>query len=95
MRILQELIDELQNLIETGECTGEEMVLFAHQPNYPLQCSIDGPHVVEDDEYRPEPMEDDGEVPKIVYLCEGGWRPRRADGSEISPYAPRSAWGEG
>lgn len=91
MKNLQELIDELQNLIETGECDGSEMVLFAHQPNYPLQCSIDSPHVVEDDESM---YLKDGDKTKIVYLAEGSWRPRRDDGSEMSPYAPRAAWGE-
>jgi hypothetical protein len=121
MRNLQELIDELTNLIETGECDGSEPVLFAHQPNYPLQCAIDGPNVLPDEdsptqedvdhfESRIEIAEDwDSEEERqeamvelermrvrrgsrVVYLFEGGWRPRRLDGSEFSPYASRSIW---
>lgn len=42
---LNELIEKLQGLVEDGDAKGDEEVLFAHQPNYPLQCGVGGPVV--------------------------------------------------
>jgi hypothetical protein len=110
---LDELIERLTALKEDGEATGEELVLFAHQPHWPLQCGIDGPVVVcEQDEEIDElnrqmwSATDPEEITEcknrlnelraervpIVYLNEGSSRPWH-DGRELSPYAPRSAWG--
>ena len=47
---LKELIESLQQLVENGEATGEELVIFAHQPHYPIQCGVGGPVVLGDNE---------------------------------------------
>lgn len=118
---LNELIERLTELKEDGSATGEELVLFAHQPHWPLQCGIDGPVVVceqdeeiaeleerlsnldpdsadaeldgvEEEEIRAEVTRLRSERVPIVYLSEGSSRLWH-DGRELSPYAPRSAWG--
>lgn len=114
---LNELIVALTDLIDEG-VDGDSIVLFAHQPRYPLQCSIGGPVVycAEDDQI--EQIESDlasdsftqlsGEEREaaeeeierlresrqpIVYLNEVGsaWGHGQR---ELSPYAPREAWGD-
>ena len=113
---LQDLIHRLTELLEQDETLAEAPVLFAHQSRWPLQCSIEGPHVVceEDDEAREieeqlaevdeadavDPDEARARIAEllalrtpIVYLAEGSSRPWVND-RELSPYAPRSAWGE-
>jgi len=113
---LRELIDALEQLIVDEEAEEDSLVLFAHQPNWPLQCGIDGPNVVceTDEDVRAVEAEldevraaggDDEELMMdletllanrlpIVYLCEGSWHPRHPrSGAEMSPYAPKSAWG--
>lgn len=47
---LRELIDVLTQLIEDEEATGDEPVIFAHQPSYPLQCGVGGPVILSEDD---------------------------------------------
>lgn len=113
MTTLRELIQDLEALLDEDPDLADAPVLFAHQPRWPLQCGIDGPHLVmvgEDDLAEAEAELADGaaddlaalreqverlreQVAPVVYLCEGSWRPH-INGKEISPYAPRGAFGE-
>jgi hypothetical protein len=81
---LAQLIESLQALLDEDRAQPEDLVLFAHQPNYPLQCGVEGPTVF---------VDEDGQEPlRIVYLAEG--YSRWYEGRELSPYAPRAAWGD-
>lgn len=46
MTTLRELITRLEELLDEDPGFADAPVLFAYQPHWPLQCAIDGPHIV-------------------------------------------------
>lgn len=65
---LDELITKLTELRDEEGVSGEALVLFAHQPNYPLQCSIGGPVVSSEDEDEVSALESRLEFPLGEYF---------------------------
>jgi hypothetical protein len=65
---LDELITKLTELRDEEGVDGEALVLFAHQPNYPLQCSIGGPVVSREDDEEISSLESRLEFPVGEYF---------------------------
>lgn len=80
---VNEMIERLQDVAEDG--FGECELRLAFQPNWPLQFTIAG-ITIPDDESRSmgEPDEEPDDAASVVYLVEGGHP------TDDSPYAP--AW---
>ena len=97
---LSELIERLQELADAGH--GDTEVLAVHQPRYPLQETVSGVWVLEDDGRCEEcgrslvdgecpdcgSLPDDGNEERFVYIVVGGQHPK------ASPYGPRQAFEE-
>lgn len=80
---VNEMIERLQDVAEDG--FGKCELRLAFQPNWPLQFTIAG-ITIPDDESRSmgEPDEEPDDAASVVYLVEGGHP------TDDSPYAP--AW---
>lgn len=103
MTTLRELIQNLEILLEDDPDLADAPVLFAHQPRWPLQCAIDGPHVVkfgEDDLAEAEAElaelvaiaddEDEGDAEDIAALEERIERLRKRVASVV--YLCEGSW---
>ena len=55
---LDELITKLTELRDEEGVKGDALVLFAHQPHYPLQCDVSGPVVHSEDREEIESLAD-------------------------------------
>lgn len=76
-------VRELISLLEEVE-DQDAKVRLATQPNYPLQFTIAGIAVPAEDMEGEEVLDEDEDVPQVVYILEGG--------HPDQPYATRKLW---
>ncbi len=81
---LSELIERLEEFAAVRDDDPEVMVV--HQPNYPLQETVQGVWMAEEGETEEEP--NDAEANGFVYVVAGGQHPNQS----VSPYGPRDAF---